>query len=207
MEVIKKYFDLTKEQEAKLTELLPLYTDWNAKINVISRKDMDQFYTNHVLHALSIVKLHDLSPYQSVMDIGTGGGFPGIPLAIMYPDIEFMLVDSIQKKTKVVYNVAENLDLENVTVVNDRFENIREKHDAIVSRAVAPAIKLIKLTQKSLKKDGVHVFLKGGDLTDEQSEVTNRYKNALWNETSLSDIYEEDFFETKKLISLSGLKA
>jgi 16S rRNA (guanine527-N7)-methyltransferase len=206
MEVIKKYFkELTSDQESKYKELSALYEDWNAKINVISRKDMDQFYINHVLHSLAIAKIHDLSNYKTVMDIGTGGGFPGIPLAILYPNIEFTLVDSIQKKTRVVFEVAESLDLENVTVVNDRFENLKEKHDVIVSRAVAPALKLVNFTKKSIKKDGIHIFLKGGDLNEERKELLQKHKGAIWKESPLSEIYSEAFFETKKVIELSKL--
>lgn len=203
MEVIREYFNgLTKDQDGKLSEMFDLYSYWNERINVISRKDMDQFYTRHVLHSLAIAKLDKLDGDTKVMDIGTGGGFPGIPLAIMYPDIEFTLVDSIGKKTRVVYEVAQSLDLENVLVVNDRFEKITERHDTIVSRAVAPASKLVQLTKRSIKEGGKHVFLKGGDLLEEQYEIMNRYPKAKWQVQELKDLFEEDFFETKKLITL-----
>ena len=203
MEVIRKYFkELTTDQDAKFNELRDLYSYWNERINVISRKDMDQFYTRHVLHALSLARLNKLEGSEKVMDIGTGGGFPGIPLAIMYPDIEFTLVDSIAKKTRVEFEVAESLDLENVLVVNDRFEKIKDKHDTIVSRAVAPASKLVQLTKKALASGGKHVFLKGGDLVEEQYELLQRHPKAQWQEEALRDVFDEDFFETKKVITL-----
>lgn len=208
MEIIRQYFkSLTKDQEGKLNLLKDLYTDWNSKINVISRKDMASFYCNHVLHSLAIIKVQDLSSFKKIMDIGTGGGFPGIPLAIMYPDIEFTLVDSITKKTKVVFEVANSLDLENVTVVNDRFENLKEKHDVIVSRAVAPALKLVNFTKKAISKDGIHLFLKGGDLVDEKNEFLNSYPKTIWKENEIKEIFTEPFFETKKVIQLTNIKA
>ena len=204
MELITKYFPhLTDNQKEQIAQLKPLYDDWNAKINVISRKHMDTFYCNHVLHSLSIAKLYPIDTGQTVLDIGTGGGFPGIPLAILYPDTSFTLVDSIRKKTKVVEGVAESLGLTNVTVINDRFENIQAKHDIIVSRAVAPALKLVKLTKDALAKSGCHIFIKGGDLTEEKQELLFTYKNLEWIETPLNSVFEEDFFETKKVIKLT----
>ncbi len=203
MELIKKYFpELTKDQIDKFEALEALYTDWNAKINVISRKNMDQFYCNHVLHSLAITKLYEFAPGESIMDIGTGGGFPGVPLAIFFPKSKFTLVDSIRKKTTVIVAVKDALNLKNVTVINDRMENINESFDTIVSRAVAPASKLIHLTRNSLKSKGSHIFLKGGDLAEEKREVLKKHKSLRWYEHDLNTLFEEDFFETKKVISL-----
>ena len=161
MELIHRYFpDLTEDQIHKLSRLKELYDEWNAKINVISRKDMDQFYCNHVLHSLSIAKIHSFKVNENVLDIGTGGGFPGIPIAIIFPETNFHLVDSIQKKIRVVNEVANSLELKNISVTNDRFEHIKQKHDTIISRAVAPAIKLVHLTKNSTKKIANTSFLK-----------------------------------------------
>lgn len=205
MEIIHKYFtDLSKEQADLLVQLKPLYEDWNSKINVISRKDMEQFYCNHVLHSLSIAHLTQFKKGESVLDIGTGGGFPGIPLAILFPNTHFTLVDSILKKTKVIVGVKEALGLENVTVINDRFENIKTPFDYIVSRAVAPALKLVSLTRLAMTPQTKHIFIKGGDLTDEKNELLAKHKSLRWNEVNLKDHFSEDFFETKKVVTLSN---
>ena len=204
MELIHRYFpDLTEDQMHKLSRLKELYDEWNAKINVISRKDMDQFYCNHVLHSLSIAKIHSFKVNENVLDIGTGGGFPGIPLAIIFPETKFHLVDSIQKKILVVNEVANSLELKNISVTNDRFEHIKQKHDTIISRAVAPAIKLVHLTKNSMSKNSQHIFLKGGDLVDEKKELLQKYKTLNWKESRLSDFFSETFFETKKVIKLN----
>tara|TARA_B100001093_G_scaffold221673_1_gene212610 strand:+ start:797 stop:1414 length:618 start_codon:yes stop_codon:yes gene_type:complete len=204
MELIRNYFpNLTTDQDNKLSALKALYTEWNNKINVVSRKDMDQFYCNHVLHSLSIAKIHSFKVNENVLDIGTGGGFPGIPLAIIFPETKFHLVDSIQKKITVVSEVANSLELENVSITNDRFEHIKKKHDTIISRAVAPAIKLVRLTKKSTSKNSQHIFLKGGDLVDEKKELLQKYKTLKWKESRLSDFFSEKFFETKKVIKLN----
>lgn len=206
MELIHKYFpDLTADQLHKYEQLKPLYEEWNSKINVISRKDMDQFYCNHVLHSLSIVKLYEFDDGEKVLDIGTGGGFPGIPLAIYYPNVSFTLVDSIKKKTTVVQAIVDALELKNVTVLNDRFENIINPFNTIVSRAVAPAAKLVSLTKKAMQKGGSHIFLKGGDLALEKAELLASYRSLRWYETELNTLYEEAFFETKKIINLIGV--
>ncbi|MGB1037341.1 MAG: 16S rRNA (guanine(527)-N(7))-methyltransferase RsmG [Bacteroidia bacterium] len=205
MELITKYFpELSQQQIEHFSALKEIYEDWNAKINVISRKNMDQFYCNHVLHSLAIAKLYSLDDGEQVLDIGTGGGFPGIPLAIFYPNTEFTLVDSIRKKTKVVEGVKEYLNLKNVTVINDRFENISDKYDTIVSRAVAPASKLVGFTKNALKPKGNHIFLKGGDLALEKAEVLATYRSTRWYEHDIKDIFEEEFFETKKVIALKS---
>ena len=204
MELIRNYFpNLTTDQDNKLSALKVLYTEWNNKINVVSRKDMDQFYCNHVLHSLSIAKIHSFKLNENVLDIGTGGGFPGIPLAIIFPETKFHLVDSIQKKITVVSEVANSLELENVSITNDRFEHIKKKHDTIISRAVAPANKLVRLTKNSTSKNSKHIFLKGGDLVDEKKELLQKYKTLKWKESRLSDFFSEKFFETKKVIKLN----
>tara|TARA_B100001059_G_scaffold234779_1_gene278220 strand:- start:1358 stop:1975 length:618 start_codon:yes stop_codon:yes gene_type:complete len=204
MELIRNYFpNLTTDQDNKLSALKALYTEWNNKINVVSRKDMDQFYCNHVLHSLSIAKIHSFKLNENVLDIGTGGGFPGIPLAIIFPETKFHLVDSIQKKITVVSEVAISLELKNVSITNDRFEHIKKKHDTIISRAVAPATKLVRLTKNSTSKNSKHIFLKGGDLVDEKKELLQKYKTLKWKESRLSDFFSEKFFETKKVIKLN----
>ena len=205
MELIRNYFpNLTTDQDNKLSALKVLYTEWNNKINVISRKDMDQFYCNHVLHSLSIAKIYSFREDENVLDIGTGGGFPGIPLAIIFPLTNFHLVDSIRKKTRVVRAIAESLQLENITVTNDRFEHINQKHDTIVSRAVAPAVKLIDFTKNAMNKNSQHIFLKGGSLENERNDLLKKYKALTWEETALSDFFSENFFETKKAIMISS---
>lgn len=203
MELILKYFpDLSSEQIERFEALEGLYRDWNAKINVISRKNMDQFYCNHVLHSIAITKWYSFDDGEKVLDIGTGGGFPGIPLAIFYPNTKFTLVDSIYKKTKVVKGVSEALGLTNVEVINDRFENLSDEYDTIVSRAVAPAIKLVSFTKNCLKPKGSHIFLKGGDLTQEKKELLIKFKSLRWYEFDIKNEFTEDFFETKKVICL-----
>ena len=205
MEIINKYFkDIPKDQADLLAKLLPLYEDWNSKINVISRKDMDQFYCNHVLHSLSIARIASFTENDTVLDIGTGGGFPGIPLAILFPKTQFTLVDSILKKTKVVVGVMEALGLENVTVVNERFENIQTPYSYILSRAVAPALKLVTMTKQAMTAKTNHIFIKGGDLGEEKRELLAKYKSLRWNEAELKDHFDEEFFETKKLVTLSN---
>ena len=205
MELIRHYFpNLTTDQDNKLSGLKALYNEWNTKINVISRKDMDQFYCNHVLHSLSIAKIYSFKKGENVLDIGTGGGFPGIPLAIIFPQTNFHLVDSIRKKTRVVRAIAESLQLENVTVTNDRFEHIKQKHNTIISRAVAPAIKLVDLTKDAMTSNSQHIFLKGGDLKNEKNDLLQKHKLFSWEETALNDFFSEDFFETKKIIKLNS---
>ncbi|MBT8326972.1 MAG: 16S rRNA (guanine(527)-N(7))-methyltransferase RsmG [Bacteroidia bacterium] len=207
MELIKKYFeDLSDLQLERLTALKNLYEDWNSKINVISRKDMDSFYCNHVLHSLSLAKLDEIKKTDKVLDIGTGGGFPGIPLAIFYPETRFTLVDSIRKKTTVVRAVKDALNLNNVTVINDRFENVEDNYNIIVSRAVAPALKLIQYTKKASSKSPKYLFIKGGDLSEEKQAVLKNYKGAQWNELELNSVFAEPFFETKKVVTLDFIK-
>ena len=207
MELIQKYFPtLSEAQLTHFSSLQALYVDWNEKINVISRKDMDQFYCNHVLHSLAISKYVDIQDGTQILDIGTGGGFPGIPLAILYPNCHFTLVDSIRKKTKVAQEVSTALGLENVTVINDRFENITKPHDLIVSRAVAQAEKLVDFTKNALANNGQHIFLKGGGLEEERKNLLLKFPKLNWEEHQLSSTFKEDFFETKKIILLSKKK-
>ena len=202
MDIIDKYFpELDTQQRERFSRLSELYAEWNAKINVISRKDMDHFYERHVLHSLAIAKVSPFDAGASIIDIGTGGGFPGIPLAIMYPDAHFTLVDSIGKKITVVREVTTALGLNNVTTLNTRVENINDTFDYAVTRAVADTSTLIgwvwnKLTpgKKGVLANGM-LCLKGGDLTDELSRSAKR--NEVFD---IHDIFTEAFFETKKVV-------
>lgn len=204
MEVIEKYFpDITARQKEQFGALGELYADWNAKINVISRKDMEHFYVRHVLHSLAIARVCPFADGARVIDIGTGGGFPGIPLAIMFPDTGFTLTDSIGKKIFVVKEVAKALDLTNVEPVNARVESIPGKFDYAVTRAVAETSTLAgwvwsKLTagQKSGLGNGL-LCLKGGDLTEELARVGKKYEIF-----DIADFFEDDFFDTKKVVWL-----
>lgn len=203
MELILKYFpDLTDAQIAQYMLLGKLYETWNLKINVVSRKDIDELYLRHVLHSLGIAKIQRFLPGSAILDVGTGGGFPGIPLAILHPEVKFHLVDSIGKKIKVVEEVVEGLQLENVKATNDRVENIPGKYDFIVSRAVAQMDTFVhwvngKIAKKSLHeiKNGI-LYLKGGDLAEE----LKLYQKATIY--PLSDYFKEDFFETKSVVHL-----
>ena len=201
METIRKYFpDLSATQQKQFELLANLYPEWNDKINVISRKDIDQLMINHVLHSLSIVKKMPLTGAKKVLDVGTGGGFPGIPLAIMYPEIAFTLVDSIGKKISVVQDIADQLGLTNVTAIHQRAEKIEKGFDVIVTRAVARSQKLIHWVHNKFNDNSHHLYkgiiaLKGGDLEEELGEIKRNYV-----ETDISELFEEDFFETKKII-------
>lgn len=211
VEIIYKYFpNLTADQKNKMEQLQSLYEEWNAQINVISRKDMDAFYERHVLHSLGIAKVMQFKADTQIIDVGCGGGFPGIPLAIMFPECQFTLVDSIGKKIKVVTEVTNALGLENVTPVNSRAEQLKQKADFIVSRAVTRfepfygwVKKLIKSMDKNALPNGI-LYLKGGDLTEELKELTNRYPHLHPEEINLTDYYTEDFFETKKVVYVSA---
>ena len=203
MTIIQKYFnDLTNEQLSQFAKLELLYKDWNSKINVISRKDIDELYLRHVLHSLSIAKLISFKDGTCILDVGTGGGFPGIPLAILFPNCRFHLVDSIQKKITVVNNVVKELDLKNVKTSCSRVEAISEKYDFVVSRAVTNMKDFVswikfKINKNSFNdfKNGV-LYLKGGDLEDELKS----FKNVKTFE--LSEIFNEDFFIQKKVVYL-----
>ncbi len=201
--LVFKYFpNLSEIQRNRFLQLEELYKDWNQKINVVSRKDIDELYLRHVLHSLGIAKIQKFKPSASVLDVGTGGGFPGIPLAILYPDVNFTLVDSIGKKIKVVDEVVAGLGLENVITVNDRVETVKGQFDFIVSRAVAAMPTFVHWVKGKVKKESLHerrngiLYLKGGDLAEE----LKGYKTA---ETfDLTDYFDEDFFETKKVVYL-----
>ena len=203
MELLLKYFpELTPTQLAQYTQVVGLYKEWNARINVISRKDMEHFVLHHLLHSLGIAKIHPFSAGLKVLDVGTGGGFPGIPLAILYPEVSFHLVDSIGKKIKVVQEVATALSLTNVTYEQARVETLEGQYDYIVSRAVTQMADFYKLTKHLLKpvthkgdKRGI-LYLKGGDLTEELAAFPSA---TVYN---LSEVFEEDFFETKKVVYL-----
>ncbi len=203
VQIINKYFpNLSEEQKSQFQQLENLYKDWNEKINVISRKDIDEFYERHVLHSLGIAKIMDFADGTKVLDIGTGGGFPGIPLAILFPNVEFTLVDSIGKKITVVKGVAESLGLKNVKAYHERAEKIKDKFHFVVSRAVTqmPVFLLwlkgkFEKEQFNPKHNGV-LYLKGGDLGEELAGI----KCEIFN---LQNHFEEEFFDTKKVVYLS----
>ncbi len=205
MELINKYFpNITEEQRQRFAALDALYRDWNSKINVISRKDIDNLYEHHILHSLGIAQVINFKPGTRVMDLGTGGGFPGIPLAIMFPDVHFHLVDSIGKKIRVCDEVRTALGLTNVTTEWTRGENLKDKYDFVVSRAVMPLTDLVKLVRKNISPKAQNampnglICLKGGEL---EHEVLPMKTHTLI--TSLSDYFEEEFFETKKVVYVS----
>lgn len=205
MEIIQKYFpELTTEQTQQFDQLYGLYNDWNAKINVISRKDIQNLYEHHVLHSLSIAKIILFRPGSHVMDLGCGGGFPGIPLAIMFPEVHFHLVDSIGKKVRVAQEVAAAIGLKNVEFSHARGEEIKDKYDFVVTRAVMTLVELIKCTRKNIDKtqqnsltNGI-IALKGGELN---REMASMYKICTtWD---ISKYFEEEYFETKKIVHVS----
>lgn len=203
MEIITKYFpDLTDNQIQQFSKLKDLYQDWNIKINVVSRKDIDEIYLRHVLHSLGIAKVQRFLPGSKILDVGTGGGFPGIPLAILHPESHFHLVDSIGKKIKVVNEVVEGLELTNVNTTNDRVETISDQYDFIVSRAVAQMETFVGWVKGRIVKKSNHelkngiLYLKGGDLNEELKKYTT---TTIYE---LPSFFEEDFFETKKVVHL-----
>lgn len=203
MEHITTYFnDLNDNQLRQFKQLAALYNQWNAQINVISRKDIDELYLRHVLHSLGIAKVQAFKPKSKILDVGTGGGFPGIPLAILFPDSDFYLVDSIGKKIKVVQEVANALGLKNVKAEHNRAEKVKGEFDFIISRAVTNMDDFVKWTRKKVAKKQNHeikngvLYLKGGDLTE---ELSNFPKATIYN---LSDYFTENFFDTKKVVHL-----
>tara|TARA_R110001583_G_scaffold69109_1_gene196108 strand:- start:6238 stop:6879 length:642 start_codon:yes stop_codon:yes gene_type:complete len=203
METILKHFsDLSETQINQFSKLEEVYKFWNAQINVISRKDIDELYTKHVLHSLGIAKVQPFKPNTSVLDVGTGGGFPGIPLAILFPETNFYLVDSIGKKIKVVKEVVEALDLKNVKAEQIRAEIVKGEFDFIVSRAVTNMDDFVKWTRKKIAKKQHHeirngiLYLKGGDLTDELANFPNA---TLYD---LTNYFDAEFFETKKVVHI-----
>ncbi|WP_308772980.1 16S rRNA (guanine(527)-N(7))-methyltransferase RsmG [uncultured Bacteroides sp.] len=202
MDIILKYFpDLTETQKQQFAALYDLYTDWNSKINVISRKDITNLYEHHVLHSLGIAKIIHFRPGTEVIDLGTGGGFPGIPLAILFPDTHFHLVDSIGKKVKVATEIAQAIGLKNVTTRHCRAEEEKQQFDFVVSRAVMPLTDLLKIIRKNIRKEQHNVLpnglicLKGGELDREVMPV--KHQTLIYD---LKDYFEEEFFETKKVV-------
>ncbi|MEQ5792606.1 16S rRNA (guanine(527)-N(7))-methyltransferase RsmG [Muricauda sp. NFXS6] len=202
-ELVFKYFTtLNDEQREQFARLDALYKDWNQKINVVSRKDIDELYLRHVLHSMGIAKIQAFNEGAHILDVGTGGGFPGIPLAILFPNVNFTLVDAIGKKIKVVDEVVQGLQLENVKTHHSRVEDIPGQFDFIVSRAVAAMPTFVHWTKGKIKKDSAHqrkngiLYLKGGDLTEE----LKGYETV--QVFDLNEYFEEDFFETKKVVYL-----
>jgi 16S rRNA (guanine527-N7)-methyltransferase len=201
-DIIFRYFPgLSDVQKSQFTQLYSLYKDWNEKINVISRKDIDNLYINHVLHSLGIAKVVTFQHDAAILDVGTGGGFPGIPLAIMFPDSRFHLVDSIGKKITVVKNVVQSLELMNVTAEQARAEQLKGEYDFIVSRAVTRLKEFYSWIHRKAKKKSIHelyngiLYLKGGDLEEELTELKKPYQLF-----ALSDYFKEEYFETKKIV-------
>ncbi|MDX5320041.1 MAG: 16S rRNA (guanine(527)-N(7))-methyltransferase RsmG [Bacteroidota bacterium] len=212
MQLLEKYFPELLEDEVqrkRFEQLDELYREWNQKINVISRKDMDGLYEKHVLHSLAIHRYQSIPEGAHLLDIGTGGGFPGIPMAIANPQASFHLVDSIGKKITVVKAVSEGLGLDNVKSSHERAEKIKESFDFILSRAVAPLVELVSWTHRRLKPmgkgaiPGKYLLLKGGDLTEEIAQFLDEFPQWQVKETPLSTWYEEPFFETKKILEVT----
>lgn len=206
MDLILKYFpDLTEEQKKQFAALYDLYLDWNSKINVISRKDIENLYEHHVLHSLGIAKVINFKPGTKIMDLGTGGGFPGIPLAILFPEVSFHLVDSIGKKVRVANEVADSIGLKNVTFRHARAEEEKQLFDFVVSRAVMPLSDLLKIIRKNIAPKQQNslpnglICLKGGELEHEAMPFKN--KTTMWK---LKDIFKEEFFLTKKVVYVSS---
>ena len=203
MDLIQKYFpELSDVQKQQFEALQRVYEDWNSKINVISRKDIQALYLKHVLHSLAIAKVQKFEPNTHILDVGTGGGFPGIPLAILFPEVKFHLVDSIQKKINVVSAVVKALKLKNVTATHQRAEAVEGRFDFVVSRAVTTMPNFVKWVKNKIKKEQNHLlsngilYLKGGDLSEELSS----YKTKTVYD--IAAFFEEDFFETKKVVHL-----
>ena len=200
--ILKQFPDLSDNQILQFQKLQSLYEDWNAKINVISRKDIDELYTRHVLHSLGIAKIIEFRPGSKIMDVGTGGGFPGIPLAILFPEVDFYLIDVIAKKIRVVNEVAAGLGLKNVKAEQKRAELVKQEFDFIVSRAVTNMPDFVKWVDDKVAKKQNHelangiLYLKGGDLTEELAAFPKA------TQYSLSDFFTDEFFETKKVVHL-----
>ena len=201
--IISDYFQLSDHQEQQFAALDVLYRDWNSKINVISRKDIDNLYEHHVLHSLAIAKVLPFQPHTEILDVGTGGGFPGIPLAILFPECRFTLIDSIGKKIKVAQEVATALGLTNVECIQERAEEEKRKFDFVVSRAVMPLPDLVKLVQKNVSNQQRNavpnglVVLKGGDLREELRPFQKRAEI-----TEISTLFRGEWFDTKRVIYL-----
>lgn len=209
MELIKKYFpDLNELQESQFSQLFDLYKDWNEKINVISRKDIDNLYLHHVLHSLAIAKYINIKPKTSIVDLGTGGGFPGIPLAILFPEVEFLLVDSIGKKIKVTEEVSTAIGLKNVKSIHGRVEEIKgQKFDFVVTRAVANMLQLVTWSRKLISPKHINIVpngiiaLKGGNIKEELKEIP---RGEYYEVVPLKEYFDEEFFEEKVLVYFQG---
>ncbi|HPR58348.1 MAG TPA: 16S rRNA (guanine(527)-N(7))-methyltransferase RsmG [Bacteroidales bacterium] len=204
MDIIQKYFPgLSSKQQDQFSRLQDLYEDLNRKINVISRKDIDNLYERHVLHSLAIARVISFNPGAKILDAGTGGGFPGIPLAVLFPETRFHLVDSVGKKIRGVQQIADELGLKHVTTQQIRMEDVGDTFDFIVSRAVATIPQMLEWTRGKIKSGGQHtlpnglLYLKGGDFSNELQTVNLKY--SIWQ---IQDFFEEEFFKTKKLIHL-----
>lgn len=207
-ELVLKYFPhLSDHQVDLINKLGPLYASWNDRINLVSRKDIESLYERHILHSLAISKIIEFNPGTRVLDVGTGGGFPGIPLAIRFPKVEFTLLDSIKKKIKVVDNICEDLRLNNVKTICDRVENLKEKHDFITARAVTKITPFYTWTKSKIISSFTNelpngiLYLKGGDLTNELKTLEVQYRLI-----ELKDYFKESFFETKKLVYIPFVK-
>lgn len=205
MEQLIKYFpNLSEEQTRQFTALRELYTDWNSKINVISRKDIDNLYEHHILHSLGIAKVIKFAPGTNIMDLGTGGGFPGIPLAILFPECKYHLVDSIGKKIKVATEISNSIGLKNVRLSHSRGEDIKDKYHFVVTRAVMPLVDLMKTAKKNIGNEQFNLLpngiiaLKGGELNAEMASMKNIC--TTWD---LKDYFSEEFFETKKVVHVT----
>lgn len=208
MEQLLQYFpNLTAQQKLQFEHLAPLYSEWNEKINVISRKDIELLYERHILHSLAIAKVIEFKPNTDILDVGTGGGFPGIPLAILFPECKFTLIDSIGKKIKVVEAIVEDLQLKNVTAIHGRAEKLTGHFDFVVSRAVAPAAEILNWTADKISKNHFHqkpngwLLLKGGSLKEELGETHKSYKIY-----TISNHFKEEFFLEKAVVYISSKK-
>jgi len=203
LKILKYFPNLTPEQIILFEKMEPLYRDWNEKINLISRKDIDSLYEKHILHSLAIAKIISFRPGTKILDVGTGGGFPGIPLAILFPACQFVLIDSIGKKIKVVQAVAEELGLKNVTAVLGRVEEMKEEFDFVISRAVTTFPTFVALVKKNVSRKAQNalpngiIYLKGGDF---QEEIKDFKRNV--EVTDIANFFDEPFFETKKVVYL-----
>ena len=201
-EIIRRYFpEITPEQEAQFERLGTLYAEWNTRINVISRKDMEHLYTRHILHSLAIAKVCRFAPGARILDIGCGGGFPSVPLAIMFPEAQFVAVDSIAKKIRVVEGVIEGADIKNLRAINCRAEQLTERFDYVVSRAVTEMSRFmpwawprLERGEKGTLPNGI-LYLKGGDLAEELAATHRR-----WTLYDISEWFEDEFFETKRVV-------
>ena len=202
---LEKYFpNLTNEQLAGFLKLKEIYSHWNSMINVISRKDMDNFYVHHVLHSLAIAKIVDFAPGTTILDVGSGGGFPGIPLAILFPESEFTLLDSIEKKIKVIAAVKNELNLKNITPIKKRVEEEKNRYHFVTGRAVMKFPEFVKITRKNIHTNSVNkipngiIYLKGGDLTEELAPFAKKVKTY-----DINLFFDNQFFETKKIVYLA----